>query len=345
MTSASGNDGVVLVTGGAGYIGSHTCVELIQAGKDLVILDNLSNGKSSVISRIEKITGRRFDFIEADVRDSTALDKIFDDYPVTTVFHFAGLKSPFQSITRPADYYDNNVSGSLNLIKSMARKGIHKLVFSSSAAVYGTASTSPIREDAPLQAIHPYGRSKIMVENILNDMCDADDKWRVASLRYFNPVGAHESGMIGEDAGEMPNNLVPYISQVAAGYQGHLSIYGSDYPTLDGTGVRDYIHVVDVAKGHLAALDYIEKHTGAVTANLGTGKGYSVLQMLRAFEDASGKTIAHRFVEQREGDPAVSYADPSLAKKLFGWNAQLDIEQMCRDTWQWQIWSGANIND
>ena len=343
MTGIFNNNRAVLVTGGAGYIGSHTCVELLQAGRDVIIFDNLSNGKSGVVSRIEKIVGRRPIFIEGDIRDGATLDQVFTTNPVAAVLHFAALKSPFESIARPHEYYDNNVGGSQNLIDSMARHGIHTLVFSSSAAVYGADSTPPIREDAPLQAIHPYGRTKIMTETMLRDICDADDRWRVASLRYFNPVGAHDSGLIGEDTGEMPNNLVPYISQVAAGHRECLSIFGSEYPTPDGTGIRDYIHVVDVAKGHLAALNYIEKHPGAVTVNLGTGQGYSVLQMLRAFEKASGKTIPHRFVESRAGDPAVSYADPDLAKELFGWRAQLDLEQMCRDTWRWQQWSDANI--
>lgn len=329
----------ILVAGGCGYIGSHTCVELMQAGYGVIVFDNLCNSKRSVLDRIEQIVGKRPEFIEGDIRDRKALDKIFSGSSIDAVFHFAALKSLGESIILPMEYYQNNVQGSLVLFDSMVRHNVKKLVFSSSAAVYGVSATLPIREDFPLEAANPYGRSKIMVEDILRDLAISDPQWRIVLLRYFNPVGAHESGLIGENSGDTPSNLMPYISQVASGKLNFLSVYGNDYPTHDGTGVRDYIHVVDLAKGHLKALAYLRKSSGAITVNLGTGRGCSVLEMVKAFERASGQKIPYRIVERREGDSAESYTDPQLAKELLGWCAELSLERMCRDVWRWQQWS------
>lgn len=327
---------MILVTGGTGYIGSHTVVELLDAGADLLIVDNLSNSKLAVLDRIESITGRRPAFVQADIRDRAAMRELFASHAISEVIHFAGLKAVGESVAQPLRYYDNNVQGSLVLFQTMAEAGVKKLVFSSSATVYGDPHTVPIIEDFPLQATNPYGRSKLMIEEILRDLAIADPSWRIALLRYFNPVGAHSSGLIGEDPNGIPNNLMPFIAQVAVGKRPELSVFGNDYPTVDGTGVRDYIHVVDLALGHLAALQALNEKPGVLTVNLGTGQGYSVLQMIAAFEKASGKQVAYRIVERRPGDVASCYANPSLALERLKWQAERGIEAMCTDTWRWQ---------
>lgn len=330
---------MILVTGGAGYIGSHTVVELMLAGFDLVIVDNFCNSKASVLDRIERIVGRRPGFVEADVRDSEAMRDLFSRYRFDAVIHFAGLKAVGESVTQPLRYYDNNVHGSLVLFEVMAEAGVKTLVFSSSATVYGDPHAVPIREDFPLSATNPYGRSKLMIEEMLGDVARSDAAWRIALLRYFNPVGAHSSGLIGEDPNGIPNNLMPYIAKVAVGELAELAVFGNDYPTHDGTGVRDYIHVVDLARGHLAALRTLEAREGVFTVNLGTGQGYSVLDMVRAFEGVSGCKVPYRIVERRPGDIATCYADPSLARSMLDWQAQYGIDDMCRDVWRWQSMS------
>jgi UDP-glucose 4-epimerase len=326
----------ILVTGGTGYIGSHTVVELLGAGYEVVVADNLCNSKASVIDRIESIAGRRAQFVQIDIRDRAGLRALFAGHSFDAVLHFAGLKAVGESVAKPLLYYDNNVSGTLSLLESMADAGVKTLVFSSSATVYGDPAAVPITEDFPLHATNPYGRCKLMIEDILRDMAQSDPRWRVALLRYFNPVGAHESGLIGEDPHGAPNNLMPYVAQVAAGTLQRLSIYGADYPTRDGTGVRDYIHVVDLAQGHLAALRVLAERPDLLTVNLGTGKGYSVLEMIEAFSRVSGKRIDYRIVGRRPGDVAECYADPSLALELMGWRAQRGVEEMCADAWRWQ---------
>ena len=332
-----------LVTGGTGYIGSHMVVELMAAGHDVVVFDNLSNSKLSVLDRIERIAGRRALFERADIRDRPALRKVLSANRVDAVAHFAGLKAVGESVEKPLEYYDNNVSGSVALVECMIEAGVRTIVFSSSATVYGQPETVPVREDFPLSAASPYGRSKLMIEDILRDVAAADPGWRVALLRYFNPVGAHSSGLIGEDPSGIPNNLMPHIAQVAVGKLKELPVYGNDYPTPDGTGVRDYIHVVDLARGHLAALDALRRGPGVLTVNLGTGRGYSVLEMVRAFTAACGRPVPYRIVGRRPGDTAECFADPSLAKRLLGWQAQLGIEAMCADTWRWQRWAAENL--
>lgn len=327
----------VLVTGGAGYIGSHTCVELLAAGHDVVVIDNLSNSKPVVFDRIEQICGRRPVFHMEDVRDSDKVAEIILLHGIEAVIHFAGLKAVGESVTQPLRYYDNNVTGSLAVFRAMMEAGVRSLVFSSSATVYGNPHSVPIDEDFPLSATNPYGRSKLMVEEMLRDLIIADDSWHIVLLRYFNPVGAHESGLIGEDPTGIPNNLMPYISHVAAGRQKELQVFGGDYPTPDGTGVRDYIHVVDLADGHIAALDWLHQHRGIHTFNLGTGKGNSVLEVVRAFEAVTGQPIPYRVVERRPGDIAQCYADPSRAERELGWKAQRGITEMCRDAWNWQL--------
>jgi UDP-glucose 4-epimerase len=326
----------ILVTGGAGYIGSHTCVELLQAGHEVVVVDNLCNSSSAAIGRIERIAGRKVAFHECDVRDAEALRGIFREHAIDAVLHFAGLKAVDESVAQPLRYYENNVGGTLALCEAMADAGVRQLVFSSSATVYGDPDAVPVREDHPLRPTNPYGRSKTMVEAILQDLFCSDPAWKIALLRYFNPVGAHESGLIGEDPGGVPNNLMPYIAQVAVGRREALNVHGNDYSTPDGTGVRDYIHVVDLARGHLAALEKLATTREVLTVNLGTGRGYSVLEMVEAFRKASGKEIPYRIVSRRPGDVASCYADPTLAARLLGWRAERGLDQMCRDVWHWQ---------
>ena len=326
----------ILVTGGAGYIGSHTCVELIGAGHGVAVLDNLSNSKEESLARVRKITGVDFPFYQADLLDRTGLARIFDERPIDAVVHFAGLKAVGESVSQPLRYYHNNVTGTLNLCRAMGDHGVRNLVFSSSATVYGEPSRVPISEDFPLQATNPYGRSKLMIEEILKDLHGSDPGWNIALLRYFNPVGAHASGLIGEDPNDIPNNLMPFVSQVAIGKLPVLSVFGDDYPTHDGTGVRDYIHVVDLAAGHLHALEKLASNPGVVVYNLGTGRGYSVLDMVKAFEKASGRKVAYKIVPRRAGDIASCYADPSKARGELGWKASRGIDEMCEDTWRWQ---------
>ncbi|RFC31648.1 MAG: UDP-galactose 4-epimerase [Candidatus Nitrotoga sp. SPKER] len=327
---------MILVTGGTGYIGSHTVVELMLAGFEILIVDNFCNSKTTVLDRIERIVGRRPGFVEADIRDRQAMQAIFVEHHVDAVIHFAGLKAVGESVVQPLRYYDNNVYGSLVLFEIMAEAQVKTLVFSSSATVYGDSETVPIRENFPLSATNPYGRSKLMIEDVLRDLAIADSSWSIALLRYFNPVGAHESGLIGEDPTDIPNNLLPYIAQVAHGWREVLSIYGDDYPTIDGTGMRDYIHVVDLAIGHVKTLEKLVHQTGVVTYNLGTGRSNSVLEMVRAFEQASGRNIPYKVVGRRPGDIAICYADTTLAERNLGWRAERTIAQMCADAWRWQ---------
>ncbi|MYN47391.1 UDP-glucose 4-epimerase GalE [Pseudoduganella sp. FT93W] len=326
----------ILVTGGMGYIGSHTVVELLAAGHEVVVVDNLSNAKVSVGERIARIAGRPCSFAEVDIRDRDGMEAVFAEHAIEAVIHFAGLKAVGESVEQPLRYYDNNVTGSLVLFETMAKFGVKTLVFSSSATVYGDPASVPILESFPLSATNPYGRSKLMIEDMLRDLYKADPSWRIALLRYFNPVGAHESGLIGEDPNGIPNNLLPYIAQVAEGRRERLSVYGNDYPTPDGTGLRDYIHVVDLAQGHLATLDKLAGGAGIYTYNLGTGCGNSVLEMIRAFEKACGRAVPFQIVARRAGDIAACYADPSLAERELGWKASRNIDQMCADSWRWQ---------
>lgn len=326
----------VLVTGGMGYIGSHTVVELLTAGHEVVVVDNLANAKASVRERVERITGCGFAFYPIDMRDRSGVEGVFAANTFDAVIHFAGLKAVGESVKEPLRYFDNNITGSLVLFETMEKFGVRTLVFSSSATVYGDPAAVPICEHFPLSATNPYGRSKLMVEEILRDLQRAEPSWRIALLRYFNPVGAHESGLIGEEPSGVPNNLVPYIAQVAAGKREVLSVYGGDYPTPDGTGLRDYIHVVDLARGHLKTLEKLATGSGIYVYNLGTGRGNSVLDMVRAFEVASGRSIPYRIVGRRAGDIAACYADASLAERELGWKAERDISQMCVDSWRWQ---------
>lgn len=326
----------ILVTGGMGFIGSHTCVELLAEGHDVVVLDNLSNADISVYERVQRIAGRPYTFVQADLRDREALRSLFRDHRIDAVIHFAGLKAVGESVQKPLEYYDNNVVGSLVLFETMAEAGCKTLVFSSSATVYGDPASVPIREDFPLSATNPYGRSKLMIEEILRDLGRGDPSWRVALLRYFNPVGAHASGLIGEAPNGIPNNLMPYVSQVAFGQREFLNVFGDDYPTPDGTGVRDYIHVVDLAIGHLRALSKLATVNGVHAYNLGTGRGNSVLEMVRAFEQASGRAVPYRIAPRRDGDIAACYADTSYAERELNWKAERGIAQMCADAWRWQ---------
>ena len=365
---------MILVTGGAGYIGSHTCVELLAAGYDLVVVDNLSNSSVESLRRVSSIAGvvlncdaavsplfadddsllfgygerseatrgipcndGRLLFVEGDIRDRDLLRSVFERFEIEAVIHFAGLKAVGESVAIPLRYYDNNVSGSVALFEVMAESGCKRVVFSSSATVYGDPKSVPIKEDFPLSTTNPYGASKLMVEDILHDTYSSDSDWSIGLLRYFNPVGAHESGLIGEDPNGIPNNLMPFVSQVAVGLREKLSVFGGDYNTPDGTGVRDYIHVVDLAKGHVAALRKLMQSPGLVTLNLGTGRGYSVLEMVIAFEKASGKRVPYEIVARRLGDVAQCYADPSYAHQVLGWKAELGIERMCEDAWRWQF--------
>ena len=326
----------ILVTGGAGYIGSHTCVELLEAGYEVVVVDNLSNSSNLSLSRVEEITGKSLTFYEADLLDRDALVDIFEKEKIDSVIHFAGLKAVGESVAKPLEYYHNNVTGTLVLCDVMRQFGVKSIVFSSSATVYGNPKTVPINEDFPLFATNPYGRTKLMLEEIFRDLYVADNEWRIVLLRYFNPIGAHESALIGEDPKGIPNNLVPYITQVAVGKLEKLSVFGDDYDTHDGTGVRDYIHVVDLADGHVKALDKIKKSSGVFTYNLGTGVGYSVLDMVKAFAKTVGKEIPYKVMPRREGDIATCYADPSLASKELNWQAKRDLKDMCEDSWKWQ---------
>ncbi|MGI6087702.1 MAG: UDP-glucose 4-epimerase GalE [Kiritimatiellia bacterium] len=326
----------ILTTGGAGYIGSHTCVELLQAGMDVVVLDNLSNSKIEAVRRVGELGGRSPVFYEADLNDRAALDKIFTEHRIDAVIHFAGLKAVGESVQEPLLYYRNNISGTVTLCEAMQAAGVRRMVFSSSATVYGVPERVPITEDFPLSATNPYGRTKLMIEEILRDLHVSDPAWRIVLLRYFNPVGAHASGRIGEDPNGIPNNLFPYIAQVATGRLEQLSVFGNDYPTPDGTGVRDYIHVVDLALGHLKALAQLDRESGVAVYNLGTGRGYSVLEAVAAFEKACGKPIPYRFAPRRPGDVPACYADPAKANRELGWSAKLDLADMCRDAWRWQ---------
>ncbi|MEO6699737.1 MAG: UDP-glucose 4-epimerase GalE [Paraperlucidibaca sp.] len=327
----------ILVTGGAGYIGSHTLIELIAAGHEVLVLDNFSNASAESLRRVEHITGQPIALVEGDIRDAERLKKLFAEHDISAVIHFAGLKAVGESVEQPLKYYDNNVHGSQVLVEAMREASVFTLVFSSSATVYGEPAEMPISEHCPVgRPTNPYGRSKLMVEDILRDLSVSDARWRVALLRYFNPVGAHDSGLIGEDPNGIPNNLLPYISQVAVGKLAKLSVFGDDYPTIDGTGVRDYIHVVDLAQGHVAALAFLAHATGVQTWNLGTGQGYSVLEMIRAFEQASATQVPYAIVPRRVGDIATCYADPKKALAELGWQASRGLTEMMSDTWRWQ---------
>ena len=326
----------ILITGGAGYIGSHACVELLDNGEQIVVLDNFSNSSPEALRRVERITGKAISILTGDLRDKELLKRAFADHRIESVIHFAGLKAVGESVQVPLAYYDNNVTGTVHLLEAMREAGVRLLVFSSSATVYGDPLRLPLNEQHPLKPTNPYGRTKLMIEEILGDLANSDPSWRIASLRYFNPVGAHESGLIGENPLGKPNNLMPFIAQVAIGSRPTLSIFGSDYATTDGTGIRDYIHVVDLAVGHLAALDRLRRIEGIFTVNLGTGMGHSVLEMIRAFESASGQSIAHKFVNRRPGDVASCFADVTLASTLLNWKSTRDVKQMCMDTWRWQ---------
>lgn len=326
----------ILVTGGAGYIGSHTAVELLQSGYDIVIVDNFCNSHPEVLNRIQSLTGKTPVFYEADVRDAAALAHIFQCHEIQSVIHFAGLKAVGESTRLPLKYYQNNIAATLTLCEVMQQNNVFDLVFSSSATVYGDPHTVPINESFPLSATNPYGRSKLMVEDILRDVAKADPRWGIVLLRYFNPVGAHASGSMGEDPNGIPNNLLPFISQVAIGRLSQLSVFGSDYPTPDGTGVRDYIHVVDLAIGHIKAIERIKRERGVLTYNLGTGQGYSVLEMIQAFEKASDKQISYQIMDRRPGDIAECWADPAYAANDLGWKAERGLQDMMQDTWRWQ---------
>lgn len=327
----------ILVLGGAGYIGSHTCVELLQAGYEVVVLDNFCNSSPEALTRVESITGKKITLIESDLRNKDKLREAFQEYQFAAVIHFAGLKAVGESVAHPLKYYDNNFNATVILCEVMQEFDCKNIIFSSSATVYGDAKEMPINEGAPLSATNPYGRSKLMIEDLLRDLYISDDTWKAVILRYFNPVGAHKSGSIGEDPAGIPNNLIPYVSQVAVGKLECLSVYGNDYETLDGTGVRDYIHVTDLAKGHVKALHYLLNNTGILNVNLGTGTGYSVIDMINAFHKASGRDIAYKIVDRRPGDVAMCYADPNLAKEKLGWEAELGLDRMCEDTWRWQV--------
>lgn len=327
----------ILVTGGAGYIGSHTCVELLNAGYDIIVLDNFSNSKKEVLERIVELTGKHFPFYKADIRNSEQLAKMFQSEKIDAVIHFAGLKAVGESCEKPLKYFDNNVSGTVKLLEVMNAFGCKKIVFSSSATVYGGDNISPLREDMPTgEVTNPYGRTKLFIEKILSDLYESDNEWSVQLLRYFNPIGAHESGRMGEDPNGIPNNLMPYITQVAIGKRPYLNVFGDDYDTPDGTGVRDYIHVVDLAKGHIKAVAQALDEKGLFIYNLGTGIGYSVLDVVKAFEKASGKHIEYKICPRRAGDTSTCYSDPSKALKCLGWKTEYDLERMCADSWRWQ---------
>ena len=326
----------ILLCGGAGYIGGHTAVVLAERGHDLVVADNLSNSSPRAVQRLEQVIGRPVEFHRLDVRDRPALDRLFSGAPFDAVMHFAALKAVGESCERPLDYFDNNIGGTIVLLQAMRDAGVRRLVFSSSATVYGDPDGVPVREDAPLRATNPYGRTKLVMEQLIGDLCESDPAFRAVNLRYFNPVGAHPSGLIGEDPGGIPNNLMPYVCQVAVGRREKLSVFGGDWPTVDGTGVRDYIHVMDLANAHADALDFVVREDRSVTLNLGTGRGISVLELVQAFARASGREVPYQIVGRRSGDVAEVYADPSLAQRLLGWKARFDVDAMCRDAWRWQ---------
>lgn len=333
----------ILLTGGTGYIGSHTAVELLEAGYEVICVDNCYNSSPDALKRVEKITGKTVKFYQDDILDADAMHRIFAENKIDAVIHFAGLKAVGESVSIPLKYYHNNISGTVVLCEAMQKAGVKRIVFSSSATVYGLPKSLPIREDFPLSATNPYGRTKLMIEEILRDLAVSDPEWSISILRYFNPVGAHKSGQIGESPRGIPNNLMPYIAQVATGKLTKLRVFGNDYPTPDGTGVRDYIHVTDLALGHLAALKRALTKTGVDVYNLGTGNGYSVLQLLKAFEKAANKTIPYEIVERRPGDIAACYADASKAKAELGWQATRGVDEMCEDVWRWQSGVGANL--
>lgn len=336
----------ILITGGCGYIGSHTCIEMLQAGYDIVVLDNYCNSKPEALRRVKELTGKEFPIYECDIRDKEGLRQIFRTHSIEAVIHFAGLKSVSESTQKPLEYYNNNVYGTLVLCQVMEEMDCKCMIFSSSATVYGGTSPSPLKEEMPTGAVtNPYGRTKFMIEGILSDLSLSDSDWSIVLLRYFNPIGAHESGCIGEDPSGIPNNLMPYILQVAIGKLPQLYIYGDDYDTPDGTGVRDYIHVVDLALGHVKAVDYALKHTGVEAFNLGTGKGYSVLDLVKAFKTANGVDVPYRIVSRRAGDLATCYSDPSKAAMLLGWKAKKGIVDMCRDSWRWQSKNPKGYNE
>ena len=327
----------ILITGGCGYIGSHTVIELLKAGHDIVVIDNYYNAKPEALRRVRELAGKDFPFYECDVRDEEGLRRIFAGHEMEAVIHFAGWKAVGESVRKPLEYYDNNVGGTVTLCRAMTAAGCKRMVFSSSATVYGMSNPSPLRENMSTGAVtNPYGRTKYIIEEILKDVCHSDPEWSAVLLRYFNPIGAHESGLIGEDPKGIPNNLVPYVAQVAVGKRECLGVFGNDYDTPDGTGVRDYIHVVDLADGHVKAVDYAMSHTGAEVFNLGTGKGYSVLELVKAFEAANGVPVPYVIAPRREGDIATCYSDPSKAERILGWKAERDVEDMCRDSWRWQ---------
>ena len=328
----------ILVTGGAGYIGSHTCIELAASGFEYIIIDNLINSKPEVINRLNKITGKRVEFLNVDICDEIQLSALFKEHQFYSVIHFAGLKAVGESCEYPLRYYENNISGTLTLLKTMHNHNVKRIIFSSSATVYGDPASTPITEDFPTSTTNPYGYSKLAIENMIKDLCRSDDQWRATMLRYFNPVGAHASGLIGEDPNGIPNNLLPYITQVAVGKLSELRVFGNDYPTTDGTGVRDYIHVVDLAKGHIKALENMlnNPEDNYQVFNLGTGKGYSVLEIVTAFESASGQKIPYKICDRRAGDIAECFANPSLAKKVLDWETEYELENMMIDSWRWQ---------
>lgn len=336
MTDNKQLKGTILVTGGAGFIGSHTCVELLDDGYDVVVVDNLVNSNAQSLARVQKIAGKQLAFYEADARDEAALAKVFDNHPITGAIHFAALKSVGESVAKPIEYYRNNLDSLLVVLDTMRARNVKNFVFSSSATVYGVPKSVPIDESFPLSATNPYGQSKLIAEQVLRDLELSDPSWRIATLRYFNPVGAHESGLIGEDPAGVPNNLMPYVAQVAVGKLERLRIFGSDYETHDGTGVRDYIHVVDLARGHIAAINALRTLDRSFVVNLGTGQGYSVLDVVKAFEAASGKPVPYEIVARRPGDVGACFADPAAAAKLIGWRAEYGIERMCADHWRWQ---------
>ncbi|MBE6792459.1 MAG: UDP-glucose 4-epimerase GalE [Ruminococcaceae bacterium] len=327
----------ILITGGCGYIGSHTCIEMIKAGYDIVVIDNYYNSKPEALKRTRELAGKDFPFYECDIRDAEGLKKIFAAHNIEAVIHFAGLKAVGESVSKPLEYFDNNVGGTVTLCEVMRDCGCKRMIFSSSATVYGMKNPSPLNETMEIGGVtNPYGRTKWMVEQVLDDLCYSDPEWSAVKLRYFNPIGAHESGRIGEDPNGIPNNLMPYVSQVAVGKLQQLAVFGDDYDTHDGTGVRDFIHVVDLARGHVKAVAYALAHTGCEAINLGTGHGYSVLDLVKAFEKVNGVKVPYRIAPRREGDIAVCYSDPSKAAKLLGWEAELGLEDMCRDSWRWQ---------